>query len=63
MGEFEVIKARKVGSEYVILCKLDNDVTPWATWRSDTITGNERFWGHYFYEDQEETAHKDFETR
>jgi hypothetical protein len=63
MGEFEVIKARKVGNWWVILCKLDNEVTPWATWRSNTMTGEVREHGHYFYEDQEELAHRDFDAR
>lgn len=62
IDDFEVIKAKKRGSEYIILCHLrSNTVTPWATWQSTTVDGKERYWGHYFYD--EAPAHADFEAR
>ncbi len=32
MGEFEIIKARKVGGEWIIQCKLDNEVGEASAW-------------------------------
>jgi len=63
--EFEVLKAKRKGDSWIILCHLlFNEVTPWATWTTDKIDGSgERYWGHYFYEGQEELAHLDFEDR
>lgn len=62
---FKVLKAKAVGNDYIILCHLPNNpVTPWATWRTDKVDGSgNRFWGHYFYDDQESDAHRDFDDR
>lgn len=63
---FTVLKAKRKGAnDYVILCHLtENDVTPWATWHSNTIDGSgDRYCGHYFYDGEEDRAHADFDER
>lgn len=65
MDEFQIIKAKSIGNfgEYILLCHIPGNVTPWVTWRSNSIDGKDRYWGHYFYEGQEELARQDFEDR
>jgi hypothetical protein len=51
------------GKGFVVLCELpDNTVTPYVTWRTESLTeGAERYWGHYHYTYEEAKA--EFEAR
>jgi len=64
MDNIEILKAKKSGDSYIILARMPNNaVTPWATWVSETITGENRWSGRYFFEGEEQFAHDDFERR
>ena len=41
MDEFQIIKAKSIGNfgEYILLCYIPGNVTPWVTWRSNSIDG------------------------
>jgi len=62
MDNIEILKAKKSGDVYIILAHLpNNSVTPWATWVSETITGEKRWSGRYFTDEID--AHPDFDGR
>ena len=64
MDDIEILKAKRSGDVYIILAHIpDNAVTPWATWLSTTITGEKRWSGRYFFDDEEQHAHDDFDYR
>ena len=64
MDKIEILKAKRSGDSYIILARMPNNkVTPWATWVSETVTGENRWSGRYFFENEETDAHADFDGR
>jgi hypothetical protein len=61
--EFKILYAKpRNENEYIIMCHLPtNSVTPYATWQTTTLCGDNRYWGHYFRTQEE--ALSDFQTR
>ncbi|NBT36463.1 MAG: hypothetical protein EBT03_13170 [Betaproteobacteria bacterium] len=63
MDNFKIYSARRIrdSEEWYLLCHVPQSVTPWVTWRSNSMTGTERYWGHYF--NSEDAARADFAER